>query len=134
MIIMEYAHHGNLLNHLQSLRCQDDPAYVRTDRPQLPKSRSNENRRGRPLKSGVNVMENRQLMSFAWQIAKGMEHLFNMKVWYFMVWYGMVWKLWKDLIRLGSSKGPWILSIMIMTIMVFSPQSKTTTRQRQDKC
>ena len=68
MIVMEYAKHGNLLSYLKNKVAQQGYHYVKQE----------EEIRSSSAEQGV--MGEMDLMSFAWQIAKGMNHLENMKV------------------------------------------------------
>ncbi|XP_013407048.2 protein slit-like [Lingula anatina] len=60
LIIMEYAAHGNLLNYLKNKSLQLDFAYRDATNPLI-------------------VTEDKDILSFAWQIAKGMSHLESLK-------------------------------------------------------
>ena len=67
MLVMECASNGSLLNYLKQ-RARGNALDA-----------SPVNKYGADS-SGSDVMQDKQLMMFAWQIAQGMEHMANMKV------------------------------------------------------
>ena len=67
MIIMEYAPHGNLLDYLRKKKS-------------LMNEESGDHHSNSGSRNCENMLENRQLVLFAMQIAKGMDHLAKMKV------------------------------------------------------
>ncbi len=74
MIIMEFAEHGNLLHYLKE-RSPTDEYYLTQDPGGKHLKRNHKHK-----KVQKNIMEDKQLMSIIWQVAKGMEHLACMKV------------------------------------------------------
>ena len=69
---MEFAEHGNLLQFLKT--CMSSVCYQEAAHGHRLKRESCDKRNKR------NIMEDKQLMSLVWQIAKGMAHLTLMKV------------------------------------------------------
>ena len=78
MILMEHAEHGNLLDYLKEKSPVDEYYFMREHvHGSKHKYRREHRHRHRGFK---NVMEDKQLMTFAYQIARGMEHIAAMKV------------------------------------------------------